>query len=581
MGAGTGDGADHGRQTPGDALDAALARLRDRATPFARSSARSRAALARRLLAGYRAIAAESVRAGCAHKGLAVDRPEAAEEWIVGPLLVVRQLRLYLETLERLAAGGLPFDPARVRVRDDGRVAVRAMPAGSYDRVLFAGLSGEVLMERGTTVAEVLARSASHQRRPPEEREGRICLVLGAGNVPSIPTLDVASKLFVEGKVCLLKMSPVNAYLGPFLESAFRDAIDAGWLFVAYGGSETGEFLCRHPLVDEVHLTGSHRTHDLIVWGPPGPGRDERRARRRPLLDKPVSCELGNISPVIVVPGPYSRKELAFQADSIAAGVANNASFNCNAHKLLVTSSNWSRREEFIAAVAGALGRFPLRRAYYPGAAERWARIVSSHAQVRALGEAGEGELPWALILDLDPSDPGEPCFREEPWCGVLAETALSPSDPAEFLEAAVEFVNQRVWGTLSATIVVHPRTLDDPPAARALERALTGLHYGAVGVNHWPGLIYGAGTLPWGAYPGSTPEEIQSGRGWVHNAYMLGGIEKSILRGPLVTRPRPPFFAGHRTADRLARRLVDLEASPSPWKLPGIFLDALRAATG
>lgn len=564
--------------TPRADLDAALGRLRAQATSFARAPVEARVALAKRMLAGYRRIAGESVRAGCSHKGLTFGRAESAEEWLVGPMLVLRQLRLYIETLERLAEGRPPLDPSRVRTRPDERVVVRALPSGVYDNVLFSRLAGEVLAQPGVTADEVVARAASHYRQPAEQREGRVCLVLGAGNVPAIPPTDVLHKLFTEGKVCLLKMNPINAHLGPFVERAFGDAVDAGNLFVAYGDAETGEYLCRHPAVDEVHVTGSRHTYDQIVWGPPGAGREARKSEGRPVLAKPVSCELGNVSPVIVVPGPYTATELSFQADSIAAGVANNASFNCNAHKLLVLSSGWPRRAEFVQRVAGALQRTPVRQPYYPGAAERWQDLVSTHSNVQTLGEGADGALPWALILDLDPTDDNEPCFRVEPWCGVLAETALPPSDPVEFLRAAVAFVNDRVWGTLSATIVVHPRTLAEPDAARALEDALADLRYGAVAVNHWPGVIYGAGTLPWGAHPSSSPEQIQSGRGWVHNSYMLEGIEKSILRGPLVTRPRPPFFAGHRSADRLARRLVDLEASPSPWKLPGILFDALRA---
>lgn len=36
---------------------------------------------------------------------------------------------------------------------------------------------------------------------------------------------------------------------------------------LVYGGAEQGEFLCRHPEVDRIHLTGSAATFDAIVWG--------------------------------------------------------------------------------------------------------------------------------------------------------------------------------------------------------------------------------------------------------------------------------------------------------------------------
>ena len=46
-------------------------------------------------------------------------------------------------------------------------------------------------------------------------------LVLGAGNVSSIPATDTISKVFQEGQVVLLKMNPVNEYLGPIFERLF------------------------------------------------------------------------------------------------------------------------------------------------------------------------------------------------------------------------------------------------------------------------------------------------------------------------------------------------------------------------
>jgi hypothetical protein len=56
-----------------------------------------------------------------------------------------------------------------------------------------------------------------------------------------------------------------------------------------------------------VHITGSDRTHDRIVWGPPGAERESRRmAEDEPLLKKPISSELGCVTPVVMVPGPYT-----------------------------------------------------------------------------------------------------------------------------------------------------------------------------------------------------------------------------------------------------------------------------------
>jgi aldehyde dehydrogenase (NAD(P)+) len=331
--------------------------------------------------------------------------------------------------------------------------------------------------------------------------------------------------------------------------------------------------------VDEIHITGSDKTHDMMVWGPPGPEREARKQRKEPLLKKDITSELGNVSPVIVVPGPYSDAELAYQADSIGAAIANNASFNCNSAKLLVQPKGWDGREKLRRALGAMLAKTPVRKAYYPGAEQRWKEMVDAHPSVEKYGDAAPGTLPWAIISDVDPNQADDKSFHMEPWCSVISETAVGSSDPVEFLAAAVKFVNERVWGTLSATIVVHPATLRDPKTAEALERAIVELRYGTVGINHWPALGFVFGTTPWGGHPSTTLEDIQSGKGWVHNAFMINDddIEKVVVRGPLVAKPKPPWFASHKTADQIGRRLIQMEATPSWLRLPGIVWQALR----
>ena len=143
---------------------------------------------------------------------------------------------------------------------------------------------------------------------------GRVVLVLGGGNVNAIPSLDVITKIFNEGKACVLKLNPVNAYLGPYLERAYADAIRAGYLAVVYGGAGEGAYLAGHAGVDEIHITGSDRTYETLVWGPPGAEREVRKRDGAPVTTKPVTAELGGVAPVLVVPGPYGDKELAHAA---------------------------------------------------------------------------------------------------------------------------------------------------------------------------------------------------------------------------------------------------------------------------
>ena len=140
-----------------------------------------------------------------------------------------------------------------------------------------------------------------------------------------------------------------------------------------------------------------------------------------------------------------------------------------------------------------------------------------------------------------------------------------------------MEFANARLQGTLAAHLVIHPRTLGDPAVRPAVERAIRRLRYGTVAVNQWAASAFALGTTPWGAYPGATLADAQSGRGFVHNALMLEGIEKVVVRQPARPFPKPVYFSTHRTGHLLGPKLVRLEARGWLRHLPGVILDGLR----
>jgi aldehyde dehydrogenase (NAD(P)+) len=315
-----------------------------------------------------------------------------------------------------------------------------------------------------------------------------------------------------------------------------------------------------------------------MVWGPPGTEREARRREGRPVLDKPVSAELGNITPVVMVPGPVSKGGFDAQLEGLAGMFAHNASFNCVAAKLLVTQQGWAGRESMLERLQGAIARAPARGPYYPGAEERWRRLTAGRPGLRLIGEARAGTLPWALVSGLSSADADEPLFAREPWCGVLAETSVPAGSAVEFLERSVAFLNQRVWGSLCAVLILPPASLRDREMSAALQRALGSLRYGTVCINTWPGAAFGLGMLPWGGYPGATARDIQSGVGWVHNPLMLEGVEKVVMRGPFKPWPRSIWSPGHRTLKGLGAGLAEQERNPRWWRMARLAWKALGA---
>ncbi len=558
-------------------LDQHVARLRENATRFARLHIATKIELLEDCLRGTRDVAEAWVAAACRAKGIPLNAPVAGEEWIAGPALTLRNIRLLARTLREIHAHGAPvLRDKTLRDLPRGGVGVRVTPGDPFDATLYGGITAETWLQPSVARADVGAHQASfYKKRDPE---GRVSLILGAGNVSSIPPMDIFYKMFVDGSVVLLKMNPVNEYLGPLLERALRPLVERGYLAIVYGGADVGSYLCYHPEIGDVHITGSDKTHDLIVWGPPGPEREDRKRRNDPLLKKPITSELGNVSPVLVVPGPYTHAEIASMAENTAGMITNNASFNCNAAKLLVLPRGWALRDDFLRALSQVLAQVPPRRAYYPGAAERYDALTHGHADVRKIGSAGEHQLPWTLVLGLEAGDAGERNFSTEPFCSILSEVSIGSSDPIEFLQAAVPFANDRVWGTLNAMLFVHPAIEASRAVSGAVDDALRDLRFGTVAVNMWPAIGYALVSTPWGGHPSATLANVQSGLGWVHNTVMLEDIEKCVIRAPLKPPMKAAHFPSHKTLHQLGRRLVEFEAAPSWLKIPGL---ALAAATG
>jgi acyl-CoA reductase-like NAD-dependent aldehyde dehydrogenase len=549
-------------------LDAAVQELRGRRTAWLAVRPAARAALITELIRGVASVADRWSAEAAAAEGIPADHPDAAEEAIAGPYLVLRQLRLLRRSLRDIERRGSPRIPGPVLTRADGRVTAQVVPADRFDRLMYMRVSAEVWMQPGVTAEELPATQAVAYRQPDD---GGVCLVLGAGNVTSIAPLDVLYKLFVANRVVILKTHPTQAFMGPILEIGLRALVRDGWLRIVHGGAVEGAYLANHPGVDDLHITGSHRTYDAIVFGT-GPDGEDRRRRDDPILHKPFTAELGNLTPVIVVPGPWSLADLEYQADNVATMLTNNAGFNCTTPRVLITPSGWKLRQPFLNAVRARLAATQVRRAYYPGAADRFDRFVTAHPEAELYGERNDGRLPWALITDLDPGARDDLCYTTEAFCGVFAETPLPSESPADFLDRAVAFANETLWGTLNATVIVHPVSMRNPETAAAVERAVANLRYGTVSINHWSAIGFALGATPWGAHPGHPRNDIGSGTDVVHNTLMFSRVEKTVVRAPFRAWPKPIWFGTHRTARRLAPKLVRFEANPSLLRFAGLL---------
>ena len=565
--------------------DAAVADLQTGTAVWTALTVAQRATLLRQVRTSVAATAEDWATTAAASKGLDARHPLRGEEWLSGPYSVLGALDASIATLTRIANGANPLDGIRVDRAPGGRARVHAFPLTGIDRFLLSGFTGEVWLEPGTTPNAARAGAGLAQRTPAVS--GGVGLVLGAGNVTSIPVLDVLYELLAHNRTALLKVNPTQDALVPVYKRALAPLIEPGLLRIVRGGPAAGAYLTQHPGLAHVHITGSAATFDTIVWGPSsgeGAAATKRRRREnRPLLKKPITAELGGVSPIIVVPGKWTAADLAYQAEHIATMRLQNSGHNCIAGQVVILSADWDQADDFRAELRRAYATAPERPIWYPGAPSRMQSAADDYPDALVLGDR--------LLVEIAGDEDPAALESTEYFAPVLGVVSL-PGTGQEFLDAAVAHANEKLQGTLGANLLIDPAT--ERALGSGFERALTALHYGSIAINGWTAFGFITPTLTWGAFPGGTIDDVGSGIGVVHNALLLDRVERSVLRGPfrpfprslpvangggrLTILPKPPWFVSSRTGAAVSEGLTRHRADGGTLGLVKTLMRALRA---
>jgi acyl-CoA reductase-like NAD-dependent aldehyde dehydrogenase len=521
--------------------EGSLASLQAGAAALAALGPAARGDLARRTALAVVAAADAWVEAAVAIKRAtgATAGAVAAEETATGPLATLRLLLVTARSLREIAATGLPRPAAPPRVLHRGGgdasfIGVEVLPERWLaDRAMFGGHSGTVRCANPGDLASFERSWRQECRERP--RQGGVAAVLGAGNVTGLAVADVVSQVFEHGRAAFVKLHPVHEPLLPVFRAALAPLVDAGLVALVAGGADVARAAIASPAVTHVHLTGGQAAFDAIAA----------------TLAKPITCELGGVTPWIVVPGRYTPAQLAGQADVVAGSILNNTSFNCIATKCVVTCRGWEQRAAFLELVSRRLAAMPPRPAWYPGAAAAWETVTESRLPA-------DGTLPWVFRQGVDPDR--EPRLLEREWfVPVAAEVPLDAADIEGFCTRATALC-RRLPGSLAASVTV-PESLPKADAQR-VERLVEHLEYGTVAVNTWSALGYAFASLPWGGFPGGTISAPRSGIGFVHDPLLLPLVHNSILRAPLLVRPAAPWLPWHRHGAAVTRGAVDVYAA-------------------
>ena len=393
------------------------------------------------------------VAAATRAKQLPADSPLQGEEWLSGPYALMGACNGLMQTLSEMD-GKAFLDGLPKRKLVTGQTAVKVTPHSIWDRLLLSGVKAEIWMQPGVTEENLPAHAATLYDSPRADRKGKVSLVLGAGNIAAIAPLDAFQKLFVENQVVILKMNPVNDYLTDYLCAALRPLIDRDALRIVKGGGDVGAWLTEHPVVEEIHITGSEVTHDAIIWGVGEEGRANREART-PRVDKRITSELGAVCPTIVVPGNWSEADIRFQAENLATQKLHNSGFNCVACQALLMPRGWKQGEALLQALQKVMGESQ-RLAYYPGAEDRLGAF-RGHGQ--RISSVPRGKAPPVIFTRLE----DDPWFCEnEVFAPALSTHELEAQSAEQYLKSAIDYANENLHGTLGANIVIHPSTLKE-----------------------------------------------------------------------------------------------------------------------
>lgn len=566
-------------------LDSDIAALRTGAKGWTHLTLDQRARLLERVREEVGRAAPEWTTVANTIKGIEPGHPLAGEEWLAGPYALLTALDAYIGTLRALAGGRSPLADVKASPAPGDRIALHTFPTNAVDGLLLSGYTGELWLRPGVTLDEARTDAGLAQLAPTVS--GGVGLVLGAGNVTSIPVLDVLYELLAHNRVALLKLNPTMDPLLPVFERALAPLIEPGFLKIVTGGGDVGSYLTGHDGIDHVHITGSEATFDAIVWGgstgsPQAKAAATRRRREgRPLLRTPITAELGGVSPIIVVPGRWTDADLRFHAEHIATMRLHNSGHNCIAGQVVLLSRNWPQREAFLAALHEAFATAPGRPVWYPGSDKKLATAGEAYPEADWLAGGTR-----AVVTVEDGTDAAA-LETTEYFAPVLGVVTL-PGLGQEFLDTAVQHANTRLVGTLGANVLV------DPVTQRALgdgfERAIADLRYGAIAINAWTAFAFLTPTLTWGAYPGNTLDAVGSGMGVVHNALLVDATERSVVRGPFRPFPRsftggrrsvlpkPPWFVTARTGAQVSEGFTRFRIDGNVAKLVGTLVAAFRA---
>jgi len=437
-------------------------------------------------------------------------------------------------------AAGKEFKPTgeitKVAGTDADLYDIPVAPITTKEKIL-CGKRSDRLRVHGTPI-----------QKGPYDKEPKLVANLAAGNYAS--AIEIIKAVFFDGYVVATKPHPLNEDCDLIWAKVFAPLVQAKAL--AFCSSDQGPAMTKDPRVDKIYFTGGVKTAKRIMQE----------------TQTPIVCESGGVGPVVVVPGDreWTSSELAHHAQQIVSGSKLNGGAICARPQVVVTCKNWAQRDAFLEQLELAASQTTFAvGSYYPGATERMEEFAKACPTAKRIQPENGAYKNADFLLVTDDTETSY-CVQHEAFSQVLTEVPLdTPSnDAAAFLDAAVDFCNTKVLGTLVAGITIDETTRKNNE--EALQRAITNLQYGVVGVNLLPLHAFLSPYLTWGGHD-NEEDELVTGRGHFGNVFGYENTEKSIIEDDFVS-PGQVTFTNKASHNSLTSALARYYTWPSWWNL-------------
>jgi len=467
--------------------------------------------------------------------------PAEGEEWLGGPFASVLATQYYIKSLTN-------DDDLSEKKYNSEENSYKVFPNNFIERITFPFIDAKVIFNKSMSFDDINKYRGFSKRY---DIDPSITLVLGAGNFSSIPYLDVLYHLITRKSVILLKLNPVNEYLKPVFEKVFQNFIERGYIIVTTGNIDESKYMATHPGINHIHLTGSDKTFEDIVYGRELTEKERKSKSLSKINNKPITSELGNVTPIIIHPGKWSTSDIKYQARKIVTAKLNNNGFNCIAAQVVVLPDGWGQTETLIKFVKHYMSKAKERKAYYPESIERLEKLEKDkgYERVNALSCVTPHltrEIKAYSKFEID-----------EVWSSTIYFKKIEYTSVEDFANKAIDYCNDELWGNLGVSVIIkdHDRKFNKHITNLYVDE----LNYGTVAINEWAAIGYIIPQLPWGGFPGNRDNDIQSGQSVVHNSMLF----ESPLKGVVNTKFRisriidPPWFVTNKKARRLFKNLT------------------------